>query len=73
MLFDPLTEELAILIDDLVIPNGVQMDSDKRCVFISEMGLYRIIKYFSSLTNYITFCFSDIVSINPIAKIMKFL
>uniref|UniRef100_A0A914CG18 Strictosidine synthase conserved region domain-containing protein n=1 Tax=Acrobeloides nanus TaxID=290746 RepID=A0A914CG18_9BILA len=45
LLFDHTTSSLQIRINHLVIPNGIQMDASRKCVFVAEMGLYRIIKH----------------------------
>uniref|UniRef100_A0AAF5PR02 Strictosidine synthase conserved region domain-containing protein n=1 Tax=Wuchereria bancrofti TaxID=6293 RepID=A0AAF5PR02_WUCBA len=39
------TGVLRVLIDDLYYPNGVEFDKTGKCVFFSEMGNLRILKY----------------------------
>jgi sugar lactone lactonase YvrE len=43
--FNEKTNELRVLLEDIYLPNGIQLMPDKESLLISEMTLNRIIKW----------------------------
>ena len=45
LVYDPLTEQTDILVNDLNFPNGVTLSHDRKAIIFTEMGGYRILRY----------------------------
>jgi sugar lactone lactonase YvrE len=45
MKYDPKTKEVSLLIDGIHFANGVALSQDESFVLVSEMGMYRILRY----------------------------
>jgi sugar lactone lactonase YvrE len=45
LVYDPVTSETRLLLDELYFPNGVALSPDESCLLFSETSMYRICRY----------------------------